>query len=210
MKSATHTLISTFGGLVGLIGVEHGLGEILQGSVRPGGLMILSWPDSEFFRILGGEPAMTVVPNLLVTGILAVLVSLAFLAASVWFVQRKGTGLALLLLTVPMLLLGGGIFPPVLGVLIGAAAAGLNAAPGGRRMRFAPGPRRFLQALWPWAFGTCLIAWLAMLPGVPTLDYFFGVRSDALFYTILGCMFMFLILAGASAFARDLNSADRF
>jgi hypothetical protein len=41
---------------------------VLQGNSVPAGIMILSWPGSTFFAILGGEPALTVVPNLLGTG----------------------------------------------------------------------------------------------------------------------------------------------
>ena len=77
--NATRTVVSTFGLLAGLAGIEHGLGEILQGSVGPEGPVIESWPDSKAFEILGGEPAMTVIPNLLVTGIVAVIVAVAVL-----------------------------------------------------------------------------------------------------------------------------------
>jgi hypothetical protein len=203
MKSATRVLISTFGGLVGLIGIEHGIGEILQGNTVPGGIMILSWPDSAFFSVLGGEPAMTVVPNLLVTGILAILVSLVYLAWATLFVQRKHGGLVLILLAIPMLLFGGGIFPPVLGILIGAAAAHVNAPLVWWRKHLSAGSRRFLGTLWPWFFGACLLAWLSMFPGVAVLNYFFGIRNDSLIFTLLACMFGFLILSGLSGFARD-------
>jgi len=75
--NATRTVVSTFGLLAGLAGIEHGVGEILQGSVRPAGPVIESWPGSKAFEILGGEPALTVIPNLLVTGIVAVIVAVA-------------------------------------------------------------------------------------------------------------------------------------
>src|SRR5512136_1917553 len=120
MGNATRVMVSTFGAFVGLIGIEHGIGEALQGNIAPDGLMILSWPGSEFFRILGGEPAMTIVPNLLVTGILTIFFSLIYLVWAIVFVQRKNGGLVLMLLSVIMLLVGGGIFPPILGILIGA------------------------------------------------------------------------------------------
>jgi len=77
---ATRIVVATLGVLVGLAGIEHGVGEILQGSVRPQGLAIQSWAHSQAFQILGGEPAMTVIPNLLVTGVLAVIVALAVAA----------------------------------------------------------------------------------------------------------------------------------
>ena len=76
MRNATNVTVATFGALAGLAGLEHGIGETLQGNRAPDGIMIVSWPGSAFFRIVAGEPAMTIVPNLLVTGILAILVSL--------------------------------------------------------------------------------------------------------------------------------------
>ena len=71
-RKATRIVVSTLGAVVGMAGIEHGIGEILQGNVAPEGVAFLSWPDTEIFRIVGGEPAMSIVPNLLMTGILAV------------------------------------------------------------------------------------------------------------------------------------------
>ena len=70
--------VPTFGALAGLAGVEHGIGEVLQGNTAPERVIILSWP--EWFTILAGEPAMTLVPSLFMAGILAIPVSLIFLA----------------------------------------------------------------------------------------------------------------------------------
>jgi hypothetical protein len=217
MKSATHILISTFGSLVGLIGIEHGLGAILQGDVAPEGLLFLSWPEAAFFRILGGEPALTIVPNLLVTGILAILFSLLYLVSAVWLVQRNHGGLVLMLLSIAMLLAGGGIFPPVFGIILGAAASRIPSPPRissparmddrlpRRRSDLPAGLRQLLARLWPWFFGAGLIAWLSMFPGVPALHYFFGVDNPTLIFVVLICMFGFLFLAGVAGVARDLE-----
>ena len=72
MKNATRVTVSTFGVLAGIAGIEHGIGELLQGNVAPNGLVIESWAGSELFRILAGEPAMTLIPNLLASGIRSV------------------------------------------------------------------------------------------------------------------------------------------
>ena len=90
--------VSTFGALAGLAGLEHGIGEVLQGNTAPERVIIQSWPESEWFAILAGEPAMTLVPSLFMTGILAILVSLIFLAWAAMFAQRKHGGLVLILL----------------------------------------------------------------------------------------------------------------
>lgn len=210
MKSAARAVISTFGGYVGLMGMEHGIGEILQGSKAPDGLMILSWPDSAFFHILSGEPAMTILPNLLITGILAVLISLTFGVWSVLLVQRRYSSRILLLLSILMLLFGGGIFPPVLGSLLCAAAARINAPLNGWQKHVSSGTRQFMSQIWPWAFGASLLAWLGMFPGVPVLNYFFGIDSETLIYTILAAMFGFLFLATITAFVRDLPARSCF
>ena len=127
MTNATRVTVTTFGTLAGLAGIEHGIGEVLQGNVAPNGVMILSWPEAEAFDLLSGEPAMTIVPNLLVSGILAILVSLVFLMWATMFVQRKNGGLILILLSGIMLLVGGGLGPPIFGLIVGAVATRINA-----------------------------------------------------------------------------------
>ncbi len=49
MRNATRVTVSTFGTVAGLAGIEHGVGEMLQGNVAPDGMMILSWPESDLF-----------------------------------------------------------------------------------------------------------------------------------------------------------------
>ena len=205
MNHATRIMVSTFGALVGLAGMEHGIGEILQGNLPPAGLMILSWPGSAFFHALGGEPALTLLPNLLVTGILAFLFSLIFLVWAVWFIQQKNSSLILVLLSLLMLLAGGGIFPPILGILIAVAAARLQTPQTWWRQHLSDPTRRFLEKLWPWSFAACLLAWLAMFPGLAVLGYFFGVNNTWLILVLLCCMFGFLILSGVTGVARDLR-----
>lgn len=207
MKPAGRLLVSTFGAFAALMGVEHGIGEILQGSVRPADLFILSWPDAKFFEILSGEPALTVIPNMLITGLLAVVFSLTYLAWTTWYVDRKNAGLVMMLLTIPMLLFGAGLFPPVLGLLIGAAAWRFGASRKARSK--APSPlQRTLAGLFPWAYGACLLAWLTMFPGVPLLNLLFGLESETFIFTVLGCMFLFLLLAVVTGVSRDALAAQ--
>jgi len=78
MRNATRITVSTFGAIAGFSGIVHGMVEVLQGNTAPEEIVLLSWPESAFFRILNGEPAMSIVPNLLITGILAVLFSFIF------------------------------------------------------------------------------------------------------------------------------------
>lgn len=203
MRNATKVTVLTFSALMGLAGIEHGPGEILQGSTAPAGLLFPSWPASAFFRSMGGEPAMTLVPNMLATGILAILFSLAFLAWEGLFVERKNGGLILILLAVAMLLVGGGIFPPVIGILIGILATRINAQLIGWCIHFPAALRAFLGRLWPWSFGACVLAWLCLFPGINILGYFFGVNNPAFTLTLIVLALGFLGLTVLTGLARD-------
>jgi hypothetical protein len=203
MKNATRVFASTFGAIMALAGIEHGIGEILQGYVAPSGIMIPSWPESESFRSLSGEPAMTIIPNLLITGILAVLVSLALLIWSVLFVQRKYGGWVMVFLSIAMLLVGGGIFPPVLGILIGLVATRMHTPKIPSKAPRSNGFQRFLAKLWPWSYAACLIGWLCLMPGVPLLDTFFVGDITMIILVILFFVLGTLVTTVVTGFARD-------
>src|SRR6476660_6850642 len=78
MKRATRVVVAIFGILAGLAAVDHGIGEISKGSISPVGLLIRSRPTNAAFAILTGEPAQTVPPNLLLSGLLTVIIAVAF------------------------------------------------------------------------------------------------------------------------------------
>lgn len=193
-----------------LAGIEHGIGEVLQGNAAPGGLVFPSWPDSAFFRSLNGEPALTIIPNLLVTGILAILVSLALLAWVTLFVQRKHGGVVMIVLSFVLLLVGGGLFPPVLAMLIGAVWTGTSALLARRRVRPSGGIRRILGKLWPWSYGACIVSWVALMCGPGLCDYLFGVESMELILGLMAFAFGTLLLTILAGVAHDtaLRIAD--
>ena len=118
MKTLSKTRIasSAIGVFGGLGGASHGPGEMLQGNIAPDGLVIEAWPE---LTVLAGEPAMTIIPSFLITGLLTLIVGLIVAVWAAKFVQRKNGGLVLILLSIIMLLVGGGLFPPVFGVVAG-------------------------------------------------------------------------------------------
>ena len=197
--SATRVVVSVFGAVVAFAGLEHGIGEILQGPVAPGGLAIESWPNAKAFEILAGEPAMTVIPNLLVTGVLAVVVALAVGAWSVAFVERRHGGLVLIGLSVLLLLVGGGFAPPLIGIILGVAATRIGGV-----SRRAPGHvARALAPLWPWILGAGVLGYLGLVPGVPVLGWLFGVSDSNLVLGLTLVAFASLLVAPVAARAHD-------
>ncbi|AXV38454.1 MAG: hypothetical protein KO217_06555 [Methanobacteriaceae archaeon] len=113
----TRVAASFLGILAGIGGgVFHGIGEVLQGSVATNGMMIEAWPTMQATL---GEPAMTLVPNFLLTGIFAIIMGIIVTIWAATFIGRKNGGLIIIVLSVIMLYVGGGIIPPLFGVLAG-------------------------------------------------------------------------------------------
>jgi hypothetical protein len=200
MIAAKRVFVAVMGAWMGLAGVEHGVGELLQGNRAPAGVMIQSWPDSPFFRSLGGEPAMTILPNLFITGLLAIFFSLLFAAWAGFAAQRRRAGPILILFAAAMLLFGGGIFPPVLGLFIGLAATALRAQPDHTVLT---GLGRMAGEQWAWIFTLNCLAWLALFPGIAVLDYFWGIDHPTLTLAIMLAAFALLFLSYWSSVQHD-------
>jgi hypothetical protein len=206
MRKATKTVATWFGIAAGGAGIEHGVFEILQGVARPStqpeGLMIASMgPPCVPEKIWNAcEPAMTIIPDFLITGILATMIGLVILIWSIFFIQRKYGGLGLILLSVALLLFGGGIFPPVIGIVGGIAGVKINKPLTGKQLGSLT---RFTAKLWPWP----LVIFLGWIIGQWLVGYFFNDFMQQAMYFGLVLIFVTLPLSVYSAYAVDLRSA---
>jgi hypothetical protein len=198
MRKATRIVAASLGLLAGVAGLEHGYFEVLQGNVRPEGLMFPSWgadvcdPAQAWHAC---EPAMSILPNFLLIGILTMVLSLIVFVWSVVFIQRKHGGLGLILISVALLLAGGGFFPPLIGIVGGAAGMKINQPFQGR-----PGTvTRFAAKLWPWPL-VLLVGWLlAQFP----IGYFFNDALKSVMGWALLFILTFLPLSVYTAYAHD-------
>lgn len=111
-----------WGAMAGVGALVHGTGEVVQGNVATTGLFVHSWTSGPIAENLGGEPGITLVPNVLASGVLTTVAAVALIAASVVLTSREGGGWVLLGLSAVSLLVGGGVGPPVIGLCAGAAA----------------------------------------------------------------------------------------
>lgn len=119
---ATRVVASTLGAIVGLAGVDHGIFEIFQGNVAPGSLMVEAIGPAQRFWEYGVEPALTIVPSFLVTGILAVILGLLVTIWSAAFIDGRYGALIFLLLAVALFVVGGG-FAPIFTTVLAALTA---------------------------------------------------------------------------------------
>ena len=109
MNNATRVTVTTLGVVFGISGMSHGFFEALQGNTPTGGMFISAIGEAHRMWPHGNEPAFTLIPNFLTTGIAAMLVGLAIIVWSLGFVHKKNGSTILLLLCVLLLLVGGGV-----------------------------------------------------------------------------------------------------
>jgi hypothetical protein len=118
--------VAAFSTLFGVSGLEHGLFELLQGNVRPDGLLISAIGPAQRFWPHGTETAFTIIPNMAVTGCIAMIISSAVILWSLFGLGKKYAWLPLLILSIMQFLTGGGFAQIFLSVTISIAACRLN------------------------------------------------------------------------------------
>jgi hypothetical protein len=208
-RSASKIAARALGVYAGLVALEHGVAEILQGDVAPAGLIFNAiGPPCEAETVWHAcLPAMTVLPSLLAAGVLTVAVSLIVIIWSIGFSHRKRGGLGLILLSIAMLLLGGGFVAPFTGLVAGATASS-----GGRSLawlatRLPDRVLRGLAALWPWA----LVAVAIWFPAGWVLGHVFGrvmLSLSALLFLVFDLGLPVLtVLSGLACDARGCDPA---
>ena len=154
IRNAIRITSTGLGIYAGLLGVEHGIFELMQGSIPTNGLLIQAMgpvcqADTAWHACF---PAFTILPNFAASGVLATLFGLSVAAWAATCIQLRRGGLVLLLLSVGMFLTGGGFVPLLTGIL--AAAAGEH-LPLLTQALARPAPRG-CRAAWPPSFrGRC-------------------------------------------------------
>ncbi len=180
-NSAALIVASVFGILAGLGGLIHGIGEVLQGNVAPTGIFIYSWTQGPIATNMGGDPGLTIIPNLLGTGILTIIISLIIIIWAAVFIKRKNGGLTLILLSFILLIVGGGIAPPIISILAGVSGLGINSPLTWWREHLSLNLQRFFAKLWLWLFGFAVIDGVFLVIGSLILVFFFNLNDPDLF-----------------------------
>lgn len=180
-----------FGVMAGLGGIRHGIGEIRQGSTSPEGMIFDSWSEGPISRNMDGEPAFSLVPDLLATGILTLAVSAALLVWSIGFIQRPRGAHVLILLSIALFLFGGGFGPPLVGVLAGVGMIAIEAPHPWVRRSIPGSVIQPLAALWPWLYAVSATTGAFVFIGSLILVYI----SDANYATVVLNSFYLMILS---------------
>jgi hypothetical protein len=107
--NATRAIATTIGVIFGLSGINHGFFEFLQGDTPTHGPVIQAIGEAQRFWVLGTEEAFTFLPTFLISGVISMILGLAIIVWSLWFIQTKYGRKVFLALFVLLFLCGGGI-----------------------------------------------------------------------------------------------------
>jgi len=201
MRNATKTVAMWFGTLAGLAGLEHGYFETLQGNTKPASVMFASWgppcvPEKIWHAC---EPAMSLLPSFLFSGILTIIFGMIIIIWSLGFIGQKNGGLVLLLLSMALLLFGGGFFPPLIGIVGGAAGMKINKPIVGEQVN---GLLRAASKLWPWPLVIFIVWILGQFPvGYLFNDFLQSIMGFGLFLILTS-----LPLSVYTAYAHDVTA----
>jgi hypothetical protein len=201
VANARRIVASTFGVAAGIAGVEHGIFEVIQGNVPPDGIVIASMgppcvPEDVWNAC---EPAMTLIPSFLISGILSIIIGVLVAVWAAVFVQRRHGGLILIVLSIALLLIGGGFFPPAIGIVAGVVGAKIHSPLNWWRERRLSAGVRVLSALWPWV----LVVFMVWVFGQWIIGYFYNDWLVENGYLILILVIGPLVLSPFAALAHD-------
>ena len=211
MNRATRINVTLLGVIFGISGINHGFFETLQGNVPTGGLFISAIGEAQKMWPHGDEPAFTLIPNFLITGIAAMLVGLAIIIWSCGYVHKKNGPIILLLLFILLLLVGGGVAQVLFFPWIYIVSRQIN-KPLVFWEKVFHGRQALPAKLWPWFLGMGTLLLLIVL-AIGTTGYFPGVNDpEAVLMVMLACLaaeVIFLPLTFIFGFARDIESKRR-
>ncbi|HYF90744.1 MAG TPA: hypothetical protein VD969_00720 [Symbiobacteriaceae bacterium] len=212
VNNATRTVVATLGVIFGISGFGHGFFEALQGSTAPGSLIIHAIGEAHRMWAYGNEPAFTVIPNFLVSGVAAMLVSLAVMVWSVGYLHKRNGPLVFLLLFILLFLVGGGIGQVVFFTIAWAFATRIDKPLSWWRKVIPAGMRSGLGSLWlpvltvsaVLILYALVVAIFGFVPGISNPDTITLVMLSS-----LGAGLVLMVVAFISGFAHDIAENER-
>jgi hypothetical protein len=210
-NSATRSIACTLGVLVGIGSVDHGLLECLQGFRPTHGLIVNALGSGYRWTVWkqGGEGEFTLIPNFLVTGVIATMLGLLMIVWSIRFIRSPYGPTVLLSLGIASFLTGGGVAQIVLFTVAWAVATRIGASLSFWRWLLPPVARPLLGRLWPWTLGTATVLFILALE-IAVFGYVPGVSDQTpilhICWTILSVALALYLISIGSGFAHDIDS----
>lgn len=206
---ATRLITSIFGVALAVGAFHHGFFEFLQGNTATDGILIQAIGEQHRYWIHGTEEAITIIPNFLFTGLLAMAISVF---AAVWSVKYMNTkhGSSVFLSTfIVLTLVGGGLAHIAFFLPIWGYSTRMNKSLGFWSKAFPKNRRRILGQIWPFLTAIVAISFIIALE-ISIFGYFPGVDDPEVKLTIcwslLGLAWVLVQASYISGFAYDTEN----
>ena len=208
INRTTGKVTATLGILFAAAGFEHGLFEALQGNKPTDGFIIQAIGESMQSWEFGGEEALTIIPNFLVTGVCAMCVSVFIIIWSLFFLQGRNGRRVFLLSFLILVLVGGGIAVVPFFAVTWAYSTRMDKPLTWWRKRLAGKKQKSLSRIWPYSLAAAVVCCLVALeiaiwgyfPGQTDADVLLNIDAAFLLLTM-----MFVNLSFISGFAKDVG-----
>lgn len=200
--SATRWIVTVYGLLVGFAGIEHGIFEALQGNIPTEGIMINAIGPDQTFWLGASERALTIIPNYLITGILAIVFGIIVILWSLFYVERKYGATLFLVFTLTLFLVGGGFAPIFVSLTASATATRIN-QPLNWWKNHLPNQT---SKLWPWTLVLFVVVFILAV-GMQIFGAPFTIEITTSLVTSLALGMLLLIPVGVvTGFAFDISN----
>jgi hypothetical protein len=208
-NKATKIATSILGITLAFAAFHHGFFEFLQGNKATDGILIQAIGEQQRYWVHGTEEAITIIPNYLVTGLLAMAISIFAIIWSVKFIDRKHGSIVFLLTFIALTLVGGGLGHIVFFLPVFGYSTRIHKKLIFWSKCFPKNVRRVIGNIWPFSVGIASVAFIIALE-ISIFGFFPGVEDPDEIFTIcwsfLGLSLIMIQVSYISGFASDIEN----
>ncbi|MBN2258073.1 MAG: hypothetical protein JW704_09640 [Anaerolineaceae bacterium] len=207
---ATKMVTSSIGIIgAGFAGMVHGFFAILQGNITTGGIVINPIGPAQRLWPQAALHAISIIPNYIISGICAMIIGLLIIIWAWVFIDKLFGARVLLILSVILLLVGGGFGSAFLGIIASLTATQINKPLSWWRHHLDKNLRNILNKLWPCALIVYQIFFISSIGiaifGIPLLWLFNADTTYSILLNLGPISDIFLLVAILSAFSSDIQ-----
>ena len=206
---ATRLITSIFGVALAIGAFHHGFFEFLQGNTATEGILIQAIGEQHRYWVHGTEEAITIIPNFLFTGLLAMAISVFAGVWSVKYINTKHGSSVFLSTFIVLTLVGGGLAHIAFFLPIWGYSTRINKSLDFWSKLFPKNVRRILGQIWPFSAAIVVISFIIALE-ISIFGYFPGVDNPelilAICWSLLGLAWVLVQASYISGFAYNIEN----
>lgn len=207
MNKTTKTITTIVGIFLAFAGFEHGLFAALQGNTPSNGFIIQTIGEDMRWWAYGTEEAFTLIPNFLISGIAAMMVSAFIMIWSLYYISGTSGSRVFLLSFILLVLVGGGLGFILFFIPAWAYSRKINRSLDWWKRNLSAARIQTLSRMWKTSLTITVIFWLIALE-IAIFGYFPGADDPEQLLSIcrgsLGVAFIFMNVSFIAGYANDI------